>query len=90
VAQGELVAQGGGRLVGERGAADVDEQRGVEGVAHVVLGQAQAAGAGGGHHARPHGVLRRQPEPEVRDHGEGGDEVGEAEPMRHSRDHDPR
>jgi hypothetical protein len=46
--EGELVPEDPGRLVGVAGAADVVQQRGVEGRPDVVLGQVERPGEPGG------------------------------------------
>ena len=61
--EGDVVAERGRRLVGDGHAADVHQQGGVEGVAHLVVVQIGAPGQRRSDQARAHRHARRQPEP---------------------------
>jgi hypothetical protein len=79
----ELVAHRGSCLVGERGAPDVEQQAGIEGVGDLAFGHAQLAGKGGADQARAHRCLLRQPEAEIGHDREPAEYVRKTEPRAH-------
>jgi hypothetical protein len=81
--EAHVVAPHRHRLVRERGAAHVQQQRGVEDIRDLLLVQAHRAREPGADQARAHRMLRRQAEAQARRHRQSGEQVGEPQAGRH-------
>ena len=74
----ELVTVDGRRLVGEADTPEVLEECGVEGVGRIGLGESHPAGKQGGDDAGAHRLLGRQPEAQVAEQRDAGEQVRQA------------